>query len=469
MSDVPLTLTAALAALAAKQVSAVELTEHALGRARQTQPQLNAFISLEADAALAAARSADQARARGEAGQRPLLGVPLAHKDMYYRTGKVVTCGSQIRRQWTADTTATVLARLAEAGATSLGSLNLAEFAFSPTGHNVHFGDCCNPWDPARVTGGSSSGSAAAVASGVVFGALGSDTGGSIRLPAAFCGVSGIKPTWGRVSRAGAMPLSQTLDHVGPLARSVADCAHLLQAIAGPDPADPTAAAEPVPDLIGALGGDIRGWRIGLPQGYFDRDLDPAIAAALAAAGQAFGELGARVVPVQIPAIDALNAAASTIMWAEAASAHHAWLIDRPEQYGAQVRLRLEHGAAITALQYLRAMKLRAPALADFCARVFGACDLLLAPSHSTPVPTRAETDLADRPEAGAVLGALTRLTRPFNYLGLPTVSLPAGFDRHGMPIGLQLVGRPWSEAALCTAGDAFQRVTDWHLRRPPA
>jgi aspartyl-tRNA(Asn)/glutamyl-tRNA(Gln) amidotransferase subunit A len=468
VSAAPRTLTEALAALDAKQVSSVELTQAAIARAQQSQPRLNAFIALEADSALAAAGAADAARARGEAASRPLLGVPLAHKDMFYRAGKVVTCGSQIRRKWTADTTATVLSRLNDAGTVNLGSLNLAEFAFSPTGHNVHFGDCCNPWDPARVTGGSSSGSAATVAAGVVFGALGSDTGGSIRLPAAFCGVSGIKPTWGRVSRANAMPLSQTLDHVGPLARSVADCAHLLQVIAGADAADPTAVSDAVPDLIGALGADIRGWRIGLPQGYFDRDLDPTIAAALDAAGKAFEQLGARLVPVPMPALDAINAAGTTIMWAEAASAHHGWLIDRPQQYGAQVRLRLEHGAAISALQYLRALKLRAPALDDFCRRVFGACDLLLAPSHSQPVPTRAETDLADRPEAGAVLGALTRLTRPFNYLGLPTVSLPAGFDTRGMPIGLQLVGRPWSEAALCTAGDAFQRATDWHLRTPP-
>jgi len=463
----PQTLTAALAALATRKVSSVELTEAAIARATAAQPRLNAFISLEPDLALAAARAADQTRARAGAVHGALLGLPLAHKDMFYRAGKVVTCGSRIRRDWRAGSTSTALTRLAEAGALHLGTLNLAEFAFSPTGHNVHFGDCCNPWNPAYITGGSSSGSAAAVGDGIVFGALGSDTGGSIRLPAALCGVSGIKPTYGRVSRAGAMPLSHSLDHVGPIARSVADCAHLLQAIAGEDRADPTASTRAVPDLIAALGGRIGGWRIGLAQGYFDRDLAPAIASALDEAARVFGSLGARLVPVHMPPLDAINAAGTTVMWSEAASAHHAWLAERAQEYGAQVRSRLEHGTAITAIQYLRALKLRGPALDDFCRRVFGECDLLLAPTHDQPAPTRADTDLADRPEAAAVLGALTRLTRPFNYLGLPTVSLPAGFDGNGLPIGLQLVGRPWAEAMLCTAGDAFQQATDWHLRRP--
>ena len=469
-NDIPATLVDALAALGSGRVGSAELTAACIERAQAAQPRLNAFISLEADAALAAARASDEARARtgrGAAAPGRLHGVPLAHKDMYYRAGKVATCGSRIRRDWVAPVTSTALARLDAAGSINLGTLNLAEFAFSPTGHNVHFGDCCNPYNPAYITGGSSSGSAAAVAAGLIYGALGSDTGGSIRVPAALCGVSGIKPTWGRVSRAGAMPLSQSLDHVGPLARSIADCAWLLQVIAGADPADPTASTRPVPDLIGALGRPIDGLRIGLPDGYFDRDLAPPIAAALDAAAAVFGALGARVVRVPMPALDPMNAAGTVIMWAEAASAHQAWLAERPQDYGAQVRSRLEHGASLGALQYQQALKQRGPALDDFCRRVFDRCDLLLAPTHAQPVPTRAETDLVDRPEAAAVLGALTRLTRPFNYLGLPTASLPAGFDGNGLPVGLQLVGAPWSEALLCTAGDAFQRETDWHLRRP--
>ncbi|MBC7780824.1 MAG: amidase [Proteobacteria bacterium] len=457
-----------MAALAERRIGSVELTEAAIARATTVQSRLNTFLSLEPDAALDAARAADAGRARTTRTPGSLQGVPLAHKDMFYRAGRIVTCGSKIRRDWRADHTSTALSRLADAGAVNLGSLNMAEFAFSPTGHNVHFGDCCNPWNPAYVTGGSSSGSAASVAAGVVFGALGSDTGGSIRVPAAFCGVSGIKATYGRVSRAGAMPLSHSLDHVGPIARSVADCAHLLQAIAGADVADPTASSRAVPDLVGALGAGIDGLRIGMPVGYFDRDLAPPIGVALDEAARVFATLGARVVPVHVPPLDSINAAGTVLMWSEAASAHQRWLVERPEDYGAQVRSRLEHGAALTALEYLQALKLRAPALDDFCRRVFDACDLLLAPTHSQPVPTRAQTDLADRPEAAAVLGALTRLTRPFNYLGVPTVSVPAGFDVDGMPIGLQIVGRPWSEALLCTAGDAFQRVTDWHLRRAP-
>ena len=469
-ADIPATLVDALAELGAGKLSSVELTAACIDRAQAAQPRLNVFISLEADAAVAAARASDDARAgagRGAPALGPLHGVPLAHKDMYYRAGKVATCGSRIRRDWVAPVTSTALARLDAAGSINLGTLNLAEFAFSPTGHHVHFGDCCNPWNPAYITGGSSSGSAAGVAAGLFYGALGSDTGGSIRVPAALCGVSGIKPTWGRVSRAGAMPLSQSLDHVGPLARSIADCAWLLQVIAGADPADPTASARPVPDLVGALGQPIAGLRIGLPDGYFDRDLAAPIAASLEAAAAVFEALGARIVRVAMPALDPVNAAGTVLMWAEAASAHQAWLAERPQDYGAQVRSRLEHGAALGALQYQQALKQRGPALDDFCRRVFDRCDLLLAPTHAQPVPTRADTDLVDRPEAAAVLGALTRLTRPFNYLGLPTASLPAGFDDRGMPVGLQLVGAPWSEALLCTAGAAFQRETDWHLRRP--
>ena len=469
-ADFPGTLVEASAALAAGRISAVELTTVSIARAQAAQPRLNTFISLEADAALASARASDEARARSRRGAPALgllHGIPLAHKDMYYRAGRVATCGSRIRRDWVAATTSTALARLEAAGALNLGTLNLAEFAFSPTGHNVHFGDCRNPWNPDYITGGSSSGSAASVAAGLVFGALGSDTGGSIRVPAAFCGISGIKPTWGRVSRSGAMPLSQSLDHVGPLARSIADCAWLLQVIAGADAADPTASGRAVPDLVGALGGAIDGLRIGLPEGYFDRDLCAPVARALDAAASVFVALGATLVRVPMPALDPVNAAGTVLMWAEAASAHQQWLAERPDEYGAQVRSRLEHGAALTALQYQQALKQRGPALDDFCRRVFDRCDLLLAPTHAQPVPTRAETDLVDRPEAATVLGALTRLTRPFNYLGLPTASLPAGFDGNAMPVGLQLVGAPWSEALLCTAGDAFQRETDWHLRRP--
>jgi len=469
-TGMPATLVDALAALARGALSSAELTQGAIERATAAQPRLNAFIALESEAAMDAARASDAARARARhGGPAPglLHGVPLAHKDMYYRAGKVATCGSRIRRDWVASTTATALERLASAGALNLGTLNMAEFAFSPTGHNVHFGDCCNPWNPAYITGGSSSGSAASVAAGLVYGALGSDTGGSIRVPAALCGVSGIKPTWGRVSRAGAMPLSHSLDHVGPLARSIADCALLLQAIAGADPADPTASARAVPDLAGALDAPIAGLRIGLPDGYFDRDLAPPVAAALESAASVFVSLGARVVRVPMPALDPVNAAGTVLMWAEAASAHQRWLAERPHDYGAQVRSRLEHGAALTSLQYQQALKQRGPALDDFCRRVFETCDLLLAPTHARPVPTRAETDLVDRPEAAGVLGALTRLTRPFNYLGLPTASLPAGFDDNGLPVGLQLVGAPWSEPLLCAAGGAFQRETDWHLRRP--
>lgn len=274
------------ARIAAREVSALEVTENAIRRAESLQPTLNAFISLQAEEALAAARDVDERIAAGER-PGPLAGVPLAHKDMFYRDGKITTCGSKIRRDFVADRTATVLTRLTGAGAIYLGGLNMSEFAVGPFGTNVHYGSCHNPWDGQRSPGGSSSGSGATVAARVVYGALGSDTGGSIRIPSAMCGTVGIKPTQGRVSRYGLMPLSYSFDTAGPLARTARDAARMLDVIAGHDPLDPTSSTHPADSCEAACGRDIKGLRIGIPENYFFDEMAPEVSSALAAdAGQ---------------------------------------------------------------------------------------------------------------------------------------------------------------------------------------
>lgn len=449
-------------AIAARKISAVEIATACIARARALQPALNAFISIEAEMALAAARVADTKPASDK-----LHGVPLAHKDMYYRAGRTATCGSKIRRDWKPDVTATALARLDSAGAIDLGTLNMSEFAFGPTGHNYHFGHVRNPWNLARIAGGSSSGSGAAVAARIVFGALGSDTGGSIRMPAFCNGTAGIKPTWGRVSRHGAMTLSWTMDTVGPLARTVADCARLFAAIAGPDPEDSTAAGEPVADYEAACASPVKGLRLGVASGYFDEDLHPQVAKMLDDAVAVFAQLGVSVVRVKVPDLEAVNAAGSLVTIAEAAAAHRPWLESRAYEYSSLVRSRLVAGLAIPAVTYLDAQRIRAGTLAQFLVDVFDRCDAMIAPAYSTVTPTIAETDVGNAAEPPTTVGTHTRLLRPFSTLGLPALSVPAGFDPEGMPLGFQLAGRPFDEATLFALGSAFERETKFYLVTP--
>lgn len=289
-------------AIGSGAATARQAVEDNLARIEALNAKLNAFIALDATHARAAADLADSQARRGRF-DGPLHGVPLAHKDMYYRAGRIATCGSNLRRDWVATTTATALRRLDDAGALDLGTLNMAEFAFGPTGHNWCVGHARNAWNPDHITGGSSSGSATGVAARMFHAALGSDTGASIRVPAHFCGVVGIKPTWGRVSRAGAMPLSWSLDTVGPLTRTVEDAALILGLIAGADPADPTASSEAVPDYVAGLARGARGLRIGVPTRFFT-DCDDETRRLLADAERVFAGLGAQIVPVEPPDID---------------------------------------------------------------------------------------------------------------------------------------------------------------------
>jgi aspartyl-tRNA(Asn)/glutamyl-tRNA(Gln) amidotransferase subunit A len=460
-----MSLTEVAQAIAQKRVSSREATQSCLDRIEQWQPRLNAFVAIEADEALAAADTADAALARGDA-SGVLHGVPLAHKDMYYEAGKIVTCGSKIRRDWVATSTATALQRLKDAGTVRLGSLQMAEFAYGPTGHNAHFGPVHNPWVLDHITGGSSSGSGSAVAARLTFAALGSDTGGSIRVPAHFCGVTGLKTTVGRVSRAGAMPLSQSLDTVGPLARSAEDCALLLGLMVGEDPEDPTAIGGPLPDYGAATREPIKGLTIGIPSAFYVDDLDPEVARVLQETSAALRGEGARVVQVELPDQRQLTAACQLVLAVEAAAFHKRWMIERPQDYGPQVLMRLQNALAIPAVTYLEAMRWRGPALAAHLAATSGV-DAVLAPVAPVAAPTIAESDVGNSPDAEAVIQRLTRFTRPVNYLGLPSLAIPGGFTKTGLPVGMQLIGRSFDEATLLRIGAALQRATDFHDRRP--
>ncbi|MDP3078729.1 amidase [Bradyrhizobium sp.] len=460
-----MSLTAVAKAIAGKTVSSREVTQSCLERIAQWQPSLNAFMSIEADRALAAADAADAARAKGKV-SGALHGVPLAHKDMYYDAGHVVTCGSRIRRDFVATTTSTALQRLKDAGTVRLGSLQMVEFAYGPTGHNPHYGPVHNPWNIDHITGGSSSGSGSAVAARLTFAALGSDTGGSIRLPAHFCGVTGLKTTVGRVSRAGAMPLSQSLDTVGPLAQSAEDCALLLGLMAGADPADPTAIAGPLPDYMAATREPIKGLTIGVPTAFYVDDLDPEVARIFEEALAVLKREGANIVQVELPEQRQLTAACQFVLATEAAAFHKRWMIERPGDYGAQVLMRLQNGLAVSGVSYLEAMRWRGPALAAHNAAVAGV-DAMIMPVSPVAAPTIAESDVGNSPDAEAMIQRLTRFTRPINYLGLPSLSIPTGFTKDGLPVGMQLVGRSFDEAMILRIGAAFQRATDFHGRVP--
>src|SRR5438876_3037322 len=462
-----MSLTSVAKAIAEKRVSSREATQSCLDRIAQWQPRLNAFMAVEAEEALVAADEADAALAKGQV-RGPLHGVPLAHKDMYYEAGKVVTCGSLIRRDFVATTTSTALQRLKDAGSIRHGSLQMVEFAFGPTGHNVHYGAVRNPWHVDHITGGSSSGSGSAVAARLTFAALGSDTGGSIRLPAHFCGVTGLKTTYGRVSRAGAMPLSQSLDTVGPLARTVEDCALLLGLMAGADAEDPTAVAGPVPDYMAATQEPIKGLRIGVPSAFYVDDLDPEVARILDETVAVLEREGADIVQVELPDQRQLAAACQLVLAVEAAAFHKRWLIERPQDYGPQVLMRLQNGLAIPGVSYLEAMRWRGAALAAYLAAVAGV-DAVIAPVAPVAAPTIAESDVGNSLDAEAVIQRITKFTRPINYLGLPSLSIPTGFTKSGLPVGMQLIGRAFDEAGPVRIGAAFQRATDYHQRVPKA
>jgi aspartyl-tRNA(Asn)/glutamyl-tRNA(Gln) amidotransferase subunit A len=463
-----LDLTELSATIAGRRISSVEATRACLDRIGAWQPEVNAFIRLDADEALRNAAERDRELAQGHR-RGPLHGVPLAHKDLLYRKGRITTGGSKILRDVTATTTSTLLERLDAAGAVDLGTLHMAEFAAGPTGHNVHDGPARNPYDRSRITGGSSSGSGAAVGARLVFGSLGSDTGGSIRLPAAACNVVGLKATYGRVSRHGAIARSWSLDYIGPLARTARDCAAIFAAIAGHDPRDPSTSTRPLPDLSGQENTSLAGIRVGVPGEAILRTLDPAVADLLLASQTVLEARGATLREVPFPDLPKLADIGETIIKSEAATMHREWLRTRPQDYATQVRVRIEAGFYIPATQYLDALRLRKMLLDEFLSETMGEIDLLQAPVIPFPLPTIAETDV-EAEGGNAVLDVVRRMTtytRPFNFLGVPAISVPCGMDPAGMPVAFQLVGRPFDEALCLRAAGAYQSETTFHKVAP--
>ena len=453
-------------AIRAGEVSSVECTRACLDRIERLQPATNAFIRVDAEEALAAASRADEAVARGD-DFGPLHGVPLAHKDLLYRAGRVSTGGSKILRNRVASVTATAAERLDRAGALDLGTLNMAEFAAGGTGHNEHHGDCRNPWDTERSTGGSSSGSGCAVAARMVFGALGSDTGGSVRMPAALCGVTGLKPTDGRVSRYGVMPRSWTTDTLGPMARSARDVARLLGVIAGHDPRDPATRQVPVPDYEAEIENGVDGLRVGIPRRGWLEHAGAEVQDVVEDVRRCLESLGCRVsaldAPDPAPAFDL----SEIIVKSESASLHERWLRERPGDYSIAIRAPIEAGLYIPATHYLHALRLRGPTLEVFHRAVFANVDALLLPAVPFSAPLLADCDPNSTTGAARTMAEFPRFTRPISYLGLPALVLPGGFSDSNLPIGFQLVGPPFAESLLLKLGHRYQQATDWHLRRP--
>ena len=470
MSDAlaELSLTEVASLIRRKKVSSVEVTRACLDRIEHWQPTINCFIAVDAEDALKEARKRDREIVkRGPRG--PLHGVPVSQKDVFYRKGKVCSAGSEIRRNWVAPYSATAVERLQAAGAICIGRLNTAEFAGDGTGHNKFFGACRNPWNAAHITGGSSSGSGAAVAARLVYGALGTCTGGSVRLPAAANGVVGLTPTYGRVSRHGVVPRAWSLDHVGPLTRTALDCARMTRVIAGHDPNDGSSLAERVPNFETAARRGIKGLRIGVPANHFYDTVTGDVRKVLNASLRVFRSLGAEVVRLKVPNPAPYYALNDLITKCEGAVIHGRWLRERPQDYSEYLRARLEGGLHIPATRYIEALTLRGPALAEFLDGVMSKVDVLHCPVIPFPVPTLDDMDPSGAdPEALEKTGRLPALTRIFNYLGVPSLAVPCGFTGNGLPVSFQVVARPLDEAVLFAVAHAYQGLTDWHQQAPP-
>ena len=465
MNPADLTLTEQAAALAAGRISSRELVEESLARIARWQPLVNAWIDVYVDQARAAADRADRSRGRGS-GLGPLHGVPLAHKDMFHRPGRRPGMGSRVPMPGNG-TPSTLLERLAAAGAFEIGALNMAEFALGPTGHNAHTGAVRNPWNTAHVSGGSSSGGGVAVATRTVAASVGSDTGGSVRLPAGATGVLGLKPTYGRVTRAGMMPLSPSVDVPGIFARAVPDLALLLGIVAGHDIRDPASSCRAVPDYSRVLGSGIEGLRVGIPTQQALLPVDPGVARAFEAAVATLAGLGAEIVPVTLPAPEPLTELSRTLVYAEAWAIHRDWMRDHADGYTPQVRVRAATGLGIPDAAYAEAQRLRPALLERHVDEVYSRCEVLMLPTLAIEVPTLAETDVGGGASMWAKIAAMVPCTAPFNYLGLPALAVPCGFGGTGLPVSFQLAARPFDEATLLRVADAYQRATDWHQRAP--
>lgn len=433
-----------------RRISPVEITDACLARIASLEPRLNAFVTVTADLAREQAAEAEREVASGRY-RGPLHGIPMAVKDLFATKGTRTTAGSRMLKDWIPSADATVVRKLRDAGAVPLGKLGMHEFAYGISSVNPHFGDVRNPWDPTKIPGGSSGGSAAAVVAGEAYATLGSDTGGSIRIPASLCGCVGLKPTYGRTSLAGAVPLSWSLDHAGPLARSARDAAFVTAAIAGHDPSDPGSAERPVTDLLAGLDRGARGLRIGVPKEHVWDECDPVIASSVRAALDALAATGAEVRAVGWPRAAEYARAASTILAVEARAYHMGTYPGREAEYGPLIAARLRSSGDVDAETYARAMGLLIEVRAGAGDADLAGVDVLAMPT----VPVRAWT-IEEAKEVGRP-SPWTRITRIFDLTGQPAISVPCGRDPDGLPIGLQLAGRMWDEATVLRAARAYE------------
>ena len=445
--------------LQAKSLAPVELCRALLRRCERLEPTLNAFITLDPERILAEARAAEEELRAGRV-RGPLHGVPIAVKDLCWTRGERTTGGSKVLGDFVPDEDGTVVTRLRAAGAVIFGKTNTPEFAYGPL-NEYHYGPSRNPWDPGRFTGGSSMGSAAALAGGLAPGAIGSDTGGSIRGPAHWSGVTGLMPTYGLVPLRGVVALATTLDHVGPMARSAFDAALLLQAMAGHDPLDPTSVDQPVPDYARETVRPVRGLRVGVPRGYLWELSAPAISAAVETALGELRRLGAHVEDVALPEWADAADASPILIRSEAATEYRRFLQERSGDLIPEVRERMEAGMRTSAVEYIEARR-ASDRLAHAVRRLLARVDVLAVPGRAQTAPKM--------DESGRLLEPLSprNYTAPINYAGNPALTFPCGFDGEWLPIGLQLVGRHWAESTLLAVAHAYQEATDWHRRRPP-
>ncbi|HYB10322.1 MAG TPA: amidase [Alphaproteobacteria bacterium] len=454
------TIAEAAKLFAARKLSPVELTKSCLARIERLNGKLSAFISVTAERALVEAKAAESALMAGKS-KGALHGIPIAHKDIYCTKGLATTAHSKVLADHIPTEDAVTVVKLAEAGIVMLGKLATHEFAWGGPSFDLPWPPARNPWNPKHFTGGSSSGTGAAVAAGLILGGTGSDTGGSIRLPAAYCGVAGIKPTYGLCSRRGILPLAYSLDHAGPLAWTVEDCAILLQAMAGHDPSDPASADVPIPDFRAEIETPIKGLRIGFVRHFHETDnpSNDSVKKSLEGAADTFRRLGAEVQDATLAPLEDWHSCGMLIMMTEAYTLHEPWLKSRPQDYGEFMRDRLSLGAFVTAADYIQAQRMRRELCAHFTEKM-RSFDLLL--SAATPFEAPLIDDMTkmssfERPS----------LTFPFNVTGTPTLALRCGFTDAGLPLGMQLSGRPFEDALVLRAGHAYEKATNWSKRRP--
>ena len=460
-----MTILEAAQALRQRTVSSAELTEAALRRTAEINPKVNAMITVLDQSARAQAQAADRELASG-ADRGPLHGIPVAVKDVFETRGVRTTAGSVIFMHNVPARDATVVEKLAAAGAVLVGKTGMHELAYGVTSNNPHFGAVRNPWDTDRIPGGSSGGSGAAVSADLVFMAMGTDTGGSIRIPAAFCGTVGLKPTTGRVSRYGVLPLDFSLDHMGPLTRSVRDAAVTLAAIAGFDPRDETSSQEPVGSYLPAPDCSIRNVRIGLPQNFYLERLDPDVDMAVRHMAATAESLGARVIPVRVPDIEALNTVGRVILLAEASAVMEKYTGNR-DQFGADVLSLFDQGRLLPATDYVNAQRLRRVMQREY-AQLWSKIDCLFTPTTPMAAPRIGEKTVSLGEFTDDVRLATTRFVRGINVLGLPAISMPCGADRRGLPLGLQIIGRPFDEALILQVAAALEDATGKSARPVP-